>query len=246
MEQKNSLITHLLSNVQPFLFPENRANNFINEIPRFTIPHRDTWEVALTEFSCVNTIQTIPKDIKYFMRKDGKLHAYELAKGTYDADNLIQALNKSHTEFEFSKTTIENKKSIIKISITFKQTDLHVYLPPLLADILGLPTTIEKTMTARIPLNLKAFTYNIIVYCDFVEETIVGGQRERVLRIIPFNTDNYLEVFHYEPKQLDYRNVTSDIIDKIHIELRTDFGTLIPMEDGRTYIKLHFRRKMAK
>ena len=169
---------------------------------------------------------------------------YILPKGYYTISSLIKALNQDTTAFEFSSDPITEK--IVKIKVQTK--DVSLQLSPTLSAILGLPQHIQKRSKIQgiVPINLKAFTYNIIIYSDIVAESIVGGQHEKILRIIPFEPGEFQEVFHREFLNVDYLPVTRDRIDDIHIRLMTDAGEPIPFVDGRVFLKLHFRRKYSK
>ena len=114
-----------------------------------------------------------------------------LSKGFYSYDTLLKALNQnsdiSDQGFEFEYKML--KKDVCQVSIiTNAKTSLQ--LDPMLANILGLPNLIERgqTKVAKLPLQLNSFSYNIIVYCDLVDESQVGGQREKILRVIPFES----------------------------------------------------------
>ena len=236
-------IYHLLSNAQPHIFHDNRANAFTNRVPILHIPHGDTWEVGLKEFSCVNTLQTIPRDLTFYACLEGKVkHAYTISKGLYNETTLLTHLNRKETEFHFSLQKVAKKSAIIQVQT---KNGYSLQLDPLLADILGVPPTIPKDCLtkANTPLNLKAFTYNIVVYCDLVQESMVGGQREKILRVIPFTSSQYMDVFHVEFMNIDFVDVTRDTVQDIHIRLMTDYGEPMPLVDGRSYVKLHFRRK---
>ena len=154
-------------------------------------------------------------------------------------------MNKNPDAFIFSSDPITDKIVTIKVKT---DANFSLQLTPTLADILGLPQHIKKgsQVHGTVPINLKAFTYNIIVYSDMVGESIVGGQREKILRVIPFKSGDFQQVFHREFVNVDYLPVTRDRIDDIHIRLMTDAGEPVPFVDGRVFLKLHFRRKHFK
>ncbi|MEL7308395.1 MAG: hypothetical protein AAGK05_11360, partial [Pseudomonadota bacterium] len=85
-----------------------------------------------------------------------------------------------------------------------------------------------------------------VVYCDIVEESVIGGQREKILRVIPFQLGKYYDVFFKEFINIDYMNVTAVEVKNIRIRLMTDYGVKLPLVQGRTYAKLHFRRKAKR
>ncbi|MEL7521647.1 MAG: hypothetical protein AAGJ80_08530, partial [Cyanobacteria bacterium J06553_1] len=63
MIQNQDVVT-LFSNAQPNLFPTNTAYRFTNRLPHlWRIPQSETWRVGVSEFSTLNTLDTIPLDL---------------------------------------------------------------------------------------------------------------------------------------------------------------------------------------
>ena len=63
MIQNREVVT-LFSNAQPKLFPSNTAYRFTNRLPHlWKIPQAEQWRVGVTEFSTLNTLDTIPTDL---------------------------------------------------------------------------------------------------------------------------------------------------------------------------------------
>ena len=63
MIQNQDIVT-LFSNAQPKLFPTNTAYRFTNRLPHlWKIPQSESWRVGVSEFSTLNTLDTIPMDL---------------------------------------------------------------------------------------------------------------------------------------------------------------------------------------
>lgn len=63
MIQNREVVT-LFSNAQSKLFPSNTAYHFSNRLPHlWKIPQPEQWRVGVTEFSTLNTLDTIPTDL---------------------------------------------------------------------------------------------------------------------------------------------------------------------------------------
>ena len=63
MIQNREVVT-LFSNAQPKLFPSNTAYHFTNRLPHlWKISQPEQWRVGVTEFSTLNTLDTIPTDL---------------------------------------------------------------------------------------------------------------------------------------------------------------------------------------
>lgn len=312
---------YTFSNHQPDLFPNNRANSYENELgpaSALHLPLEDKWEMALGHFSTVNTIQSIPKDLQFYVtfkekqvvtrrtkrsapdndtlveneapptkstvateepKKEAKIEhqtkdkiqivkpqneieakevhivhtevAVTIPKGKYTAKALSDLMQakvpqfKSKNILKFEAVREGDTGDIYRINLVVLNTDFFhtLTMDPFLADILGFKQHVfTATTQGALPIHVDSFAYNIVVICDLIEESIIGGSKDRILRVIPFRGTKYLKVFEYEPTQLDYQRITSNTVDKIHIELRTDTGELIPLEDGRTMVKLRLKR----
>lgn len=63
MIQNREVVT-LFSNAQPSSFPSNTAYRFTNRLPHlWKIPSEEEWRVGVSEFSTLNTLDTIPTDL---------------------------------------------------------------------------------------------------------------------------------------------------------------------------------------
>ena len=83
------------------------------------------------------------------------------------------------------------------------------------------------------------------MYCNIVEETLVGGQRERILGIFPTTKHKLGEMVHVAVNVVDYYKVFMHNIKEIDIQFRGDDGEFIPISQGRSYVKLHLRKSLS-
>lgn len=108
--------------------------------------------------------------------------------------------------------------------------------------------TPKSTFVTSKPFELTPDSYNIIIYCDVVDETVVGGQREKILCISPLTHSHY-EYGKWVGKEFsaaDYYPLGVKSIQCVDIQLRGDTGDFIPISEGRSYVKLHFRKRHTK
>ena len=136
------------------------------------------------------------------------------------------------------------RSDVFKLTVKTDK-DYSLEFNPMLSDILGFGHLVaaNQTKTATLPLQLKSFAYNMLVYCDIVSESTVGGTREKILRVVPMKSAKFMENNHYEFKHIDYVPVASTRVEDIDIKIYSDYGKLLPLVDGRCYVKLHFRKK---
>ncbi|XP_056021035.1 uncharacterized protein LOC130054653 isoform X1 [Ostrea edulis] len=136
-----------------------------------------------------------------------------------------------------------------------KKIPLCVRFPTSLAYMLGmdsqkliLPNELETKWinvtylgnnTTNVYENLK-FMY---VYCDVVNPQVVGSNKLKLLRVVPCT-------FHlvdgqqakWEPIRAEYLKLSKKHFDTIDIHIMTSLGTPMPFLNGRTLVKLHFRK----
>ena len=73
----------------------------------------------------------------------------------------------------------------------------------------------------------------------------MGGQRERILRIIPTTKHKLGEMVTETMTHVDYYRVYLQHIKEIEICFRGDNGEFIPIRQGRSYVKLHLRQRLG-
>ena len=81
------------------------------------------------------------------------------------------------------------------------------------------------------------------VYCDIIENQIVGNSEAPLLKtiVINYNLSQNLSWTHFDNPQ--YLDINKTEINSIYIFVRDEFGEKIIFEDGSFTVKLHFRVK---
>lgn len=98
---------------------------------------------------------------------------------------------------------------------------------------------------AKYPIDMRAGVDALYVYCDLVENQIVGNTREPLLRILP------VQGYHGEMIDKDfvarhYIPVLKKEFSTVKITIKSDRDTLIPFAFGKVIVKLHFRNQNAR
>ena len=103
----------------------------------------------------------------------------------------------------------------------------------------------NSAFTMTKPFDLQPDSFTNIIYCDIVGESVVGSQREKILCISPIRHSDYRygQWAGKEFASADYYPLAMKTVQQIEIQLRGDTGDFIPITQGRSYMKLHFRRK---
>ena len=112
--------------------------------------------------------------------------------------------------------------------------------PPVVTDIENPQWTSAQNVIRIIP-NRDVEIQNIYVYCDIVENVIVGDTQAPLLRIVDATSrPNEVIYRHYDAPR--YIPVPKKHFDSIEIDIRDDFGGHIPFESGKLVTTLHFRQ----
>ena len=85
--------------------------------------------------------------------------------------------------------------------------------------------------------------YNIFVYCNLVENTIVGDTQVPLLRSIAVDEDNQNKYVSQHFQDLRYIPLSSNFFQYIEIKITDDYGELINFEYGKVVVTLHLRRR---
>lgn len=84
--------------------------------------------------------------------------------------------------------------------------------------------------------------YAIYVYCDIIENQIVGHTTVPLLRVVSVDGD-YGDMVSQVFTQPHYMALNTSYVSEIEIYLRDDTGDPIPFSRGKSVVTLHFRRR---
>ena len=88
---------------------------------------------------------------------------------------------------------------------------------------------------------------HLFIYSDLPEYTIVGDVEVPILRVVPFETRMKAGTsphLHMEFLNLHYVSVNKSSFDEISINISGDTGERVHFIQGKSMVKLHFRRKI--
>ena len=86
---------------------------------------------------------------------------------------------------------------------------------------------------------------SIFVYCDLIEDQIVGDSLSPLLRIVPV-TVRQGKFQHTVYNHVHYYPLSTNNFHTIEISLRDEFGNPIPFQAGPATVTLHIRRRHAE
>ena len=186
---------------------------------------------------------------------------FVIPRGSYTMDTFVSTLDytfKNQNVFEFQlrkKTPQSSQRKRIKLNEDRYRFSIKPIVrgytftfDPKLQSILAIDknhfgSSIEELRSSRDVL-LSSFTYNLMLYCNFIKPSIQGGQYEKILRTIPFPTKNKKgENFMVEFKHIQFHDIPMSNVQDFSVEIRDDTGELVNFKDGRTTLKLVFKRE---
>jgi hypothetical protein len=246
-----SFYLYLPSNVSPQYYPSNRISSYKTKLPkRFNFASKE-YEVALTEFTYVNSIKTFQQkqarkiELAVDIRLDHDIETLYLPDIYYsDIYMLLQTLN-TLLNFEeigqYAEFKLQNNRVTCNIMVG------ALIVNERLCNLLGFEViaydgvcVINTNMTAIRPPNLSPEMYHVFIYCDIIQPQIVGDTLCPLLRLsnLACNNDQAItQMFrpYYVPlSRLEF--------DTIEILLCNEFGEEIHFDKGQCIVTLHFRK----
>ena len=97
---------------------------------------------------------------------------------------------------------------------------------------------------AKYPVDLRGGIDGLYVYCDLVENQIIGNVREPLLRILPVQ-GSYGEIIDQDFVARHYIPVLKKEFSTVQISIKSDRDLYIPFAFGKVIVKLHFRSRDA-
>ena len=257
----------LISNASMNLFPDNSMASFWNVLSE-PLNLKGQWVVALVDLTFPATIQNVEDTVVTLVSRSETIEI-KIPGGLYRcAQDIVSEIKNRLAGHDdpIGDYKIDDKtmKGMVTLST---DTDIH-FNPSSIPQILGypdegilyykhgrptvLPDRIISTLKLpKYPIDITCGRHLMFVYISIITHQHVGDTFEKVLRIVPLpqklrncelyeaTTVNYRAFEH-----LQFKNLVSNRISRIKIELRDEAGRLIPfMGTGRTVATLHFRKQ---
>ena len=194
----------------------------------------------------------IKKDATTFRDTYTSYNTITASKGFYTPLSLIRCLQNECDKYQYpckfslvNKNVDDNDQGFLKIE---NSKELYLQFNPIAQELFQLSEPFLSPNSSFItgkPFDLHPDSFTNIIYCDIVGESVVGSQREKILCISPVQHADYRygQWVGKEFASADYYPLAMKTVQQIEIQLRGDTGDFIPITQGRSYMKLHFRRK---
>ena len=136
---------------------------------------------------------------------------------------------------------IEFNDKTHRISFYLKHDVHSLVLSPKLRDILAIRKRTGNSYVSETEVDVNWAGHTVFVYCDLVQNSIVGDVTAPLLRSTVVRGkygENVHEVFH-RPMYLPLR---TNHFDTVRISIKSESGESVPFTFGNSCITLHFRR----
>jgi len=144
-------------------------------------------------------------------------------------------------EFSCDSITGKVKMTYLASAPRHVQVEFSQDLARLLGYSPELRYTNRHSRVSKLAPDLRGRIHSVYVYCDILEHVPVGDTKAPLLRIV--NTDvKSIGNIHRVFNPLLYVQLQKKTFNSIEIEMRTDFGTIVPFLSGKSFVVLEFRR----
>ena len=250
-EMANSFYVVLPSNASYKVFPNNKLHTYKVQIPKLPSTEGE-WSVGLTEITYPSRWPNL-KDTGYIYIKWNEDEApvdYAIEPGFFsDVPELLSVMhdilsrnNSGVTDGKFqTKYDKYSNKVLLAIFGSFE-----VSFSANLAARLGFESNKYYSRggsLAPYPADVNDGATALYVYSDIVQKRLVGDDMLPLLKVVPAEP----RISKTSHKWVTFQNVeyvpaVKTNVDTIEINIRRDDGQIIPFENGKVVVTLHFKQ----
>lgn len=233
---------------------------------RIRLPHRinleGDWEMALVELIYPHSWQNITSSDRNdsyitldILNASKKLIGLviPIPTGYYESpSDLIETVNK----------LVDEQRQMLKLTsainfvyepganrVSFKTVDLAAFhMAEKIQYILGFErksyTNLEKVskITAKYPVDLRGGFESLYLYCDLVQNQIVGNALVPLLRVVTVD-GKYDDIICKTFDSPHYVPLAKHEIDTVEINIKDDENRFVNFLYGKVVVKIHFRKQ---
>ena len=239
-------------------YPDNTVTRYKTHLSQ-PISLEGEWEVGLFEFEYQRTwynVQEKDSKIRFDHMKDDKVvtEKIPIPYGYYtNIEELTDRINTSFIVFGVDNgiaamPQLRLDKLTRKISIHIFD-GMRIFFSPGLGNILGynekedfinvygIPDTV---LTLHDTYNTEVNCQSLFVYCDILEQVIVGDTKAPLLRSLSVSGKHGNIVREVFDKPM-YVPIQKKHFESIDIDISSDFGEPVSFVNGKSSVTLHFR-----
>lgn len=246
----------LPSNASMSIYPTNTLANYKTCLPK-AIELNGQWEVALVEFIYPKNFYNIRSGECFFdvraAQNETALHTIRVPEGYYN--NLEELTAEIHNQARLLNGIVqlsvmkratqksgENGKIMIRL-----RRGVVLTMSDSLMQIFGFETNTlvgdDKEHVGVSTGDVNRSCNTIFVYCDIVQESIVGDVTAPLLRTLNVRGVQD-EIVQMSYSNLIYIPLKRNYFSDVEISIKSESGMNIAFTSGRTIVTLHFRRSV--
>ena len=239
----------LISKASLRYFPDNSPASFHTKLPEDIVlnPSED-WEVGLVEVILPSVDQLKQNTENYWVQISTAKKRWTYNISIYDPSNVELVLQ------TLTNATLYHKK---RFTVTYDPANGVFHLK-----VKGDNTRVVLSSNLANAMNMERGTYNsgdfhglpkktqlksdhnfhAYIYSDMCEMSMVGHSWAPLMRII--NLDQQAKGPHiFRFKRVFYHKLKSKTVSTIHVNIRDEFGQLLPFGPGSSILTLHLRQR---
>ncbi|KAI8499057.1 hypothetical protein Bbelb_235100 [Branchiostoma belcheri] len=247
------------------VYPDNTLSTYRTKLSH-PIELKGDWEVSLSEIQYPHSWMNVREGdntLLYFMADE----TIEGGGREYEVITVPSGYYKNISQL----VKVLNEAAAVRYADLFKQHDMFAYnaiakrvtmvLPPMVANIPTTKTYLTGPLAEKLGWKTKSYISgswiqaphqpdlnagleSLYVYCDLIQDRLVGGVKVPLLRIVKVQGEDDAVVDHviHVPQ---YLPLARRRFEGVEINIRNHFGQPVPFERGRLIVTLHFRQRRS-
>lgn len=245
----------LPSNVHWSAGPPNTTANYKTPLPKPLELQQNKWKVALTEINFPQFWnRTLPATLFDFDIKQEESAGAEILRPIpknveyASLRDIINGLN--------GRIKTRSFQNLFKIKmervVLVLQKNQAIFMNKMTKTVLGFENNLyqhdikkgkkPQSFRAEKKIDLLTPTSNMFIYCNLVQESLVGDVLVPLLRTIPIKKEDDEKYVSVSFQHLIYCKLASTFFQHIHIQIADDTGHDIKFKRGKIIATLHFKR----
>lgn len=240
---------------------ENSVNKFTNILPA-TLNFNENWRVGLKEITFPSIMKSLPNDNNQIIVSilDESLNKtphpdniFTIVNQVFDKTTLVKKLNDRMAVLNILKFSIvENCLHVIskencEIGVSYnlaKFFNMKIYEDPNEKKPEKIKIEVKKKMDTKIGNDINWYLFRpafLMIYTDFVKPTLISSEYTNILRIVPVRREEKnVEYQSIEFKNVEFREIATNFVNIINIEIRSHSGELVQFSNNFLSIHLYF------
>ena len=224
-------------------FALNSIGDFRIQLPQ-PLDLRGIWSVGLSQILYTHTWYNIENNKnQIYITVDGKNFTILVTEGKYKTEQaLINQININIKEqIKHTPIKFEYNSQNFKCRITLP-ANCVLHFCYNLGKLLGFrEITISHTTEGVFPINLNYNTQAIFIYCDIIEEQILGKEKWQLLKFMHVQDNKFGECVTQTYDNPQYITLSKKHFETVHIKICNQEKEVIHFQKGVNIIQLHFK-----